>query len=120
MDKFEAVALTPWWTEGTKVRVDKRWPNTYNYSVEITNTDPEIIKIFVEYLKERLDVQTERLKLQLQIHLGTIWNCSKLFGQIKQVSLNLSLIKLLSDLLVTRWERPKEHAKLEFLIRTFI
>lgn len=70
MDIFEAVSLTLWWSEGTKARLDKRWKNTYNYSVEITNTDPRIICTFLDYLRHRLGVQNHRIKLQLQIHLG--------------------------------------------------
>lgn len=59
-----------WWTEGTKARIDKRWKNTFNYSVEVTNTDHEIIKMFLKYLRERLDVRNEKFRLQLQIHEG--------------------------------------------------
>lgn len=70
MDLFDAVGLTLWWAEGTKVRVDKRWKNTFNYSIELTNTDPKIINLFLKYLRERMSVQNEKIKLQLQIHLG--------------------------------------------------
>lgn len=70
VDLFEAANLVIWWTEGTKIRIDRRWKNTFNYSVEITNTDPEIITLFLKYLKERLSVQNEKIKLQLQIHQG--------------------------------------------------
>lgn len=70
MDIFDAVSLTLWWTEGTKMRIDKRWKNTFNYSVEITNTNPEIICLFLKYLRARLNVQNEKIKLQLQIHEG--------------------------------------------------
>ncbi|MBI4036903.1 hypothetical protein HY385_00570 [Candidatus Daviesbacteria bacterium] len=70
MDLFDAVCLTIWWTEGTKVRIDKRWKNTFNYSVEVTNTDHVIIKMFLKYLRERLDVRNGKIKLQLQIHEG--------------------------------------------------
>ena len=70
MDLFDAVCLTIWWTEGTKVRIDKRWQNTFNYSVEVTNTDHDIIKIFLRYLREKLGVQNEKIRLQLQIHEG--------------------------------------------------
>lgn len=70
MDLFDAVCLTIWWTEGTKARIDKRWKNTFNYSVEVTNTDDEIIKMFLKYLRERLDVRNEKIRLQLQIHEG--------------------------------------------------
>lgn len=70
MQILEIVGLALWWSEGTKIRPDKRWKNKFNYSVEITNTDPEIINIFLRYLRECLNVQNEKIKLQLQIHLG--------------------------------------------------
>lgn len=69
MDISEAVSLTLWWTEGTKARKNKRWKSLI-YSVEITNTDPTIIAMFLKYLREELGVQTNRIKVQLQIHLG--------------------------------------------------
>lgn len=68
MDLFEAICLTLWWTEGTKARKG-RWKSLI-YSAEITNTDPIIIATFLKYLRERLDVQNERIKVQLQIHQG--------------------------------------------------
>lgn len=68
MNKLDIVGLTLWWAEGTKLRPDKRWLGKFNYSVEITNTDSEIIKIFLRYLRERLSVQNDRIKIQLQIH----------------------------------------------------
>lgn len=69
MDIFEATSLTLWWTEGTKARVSKRW-QSLNYSVEITNTDPTIISLFLKYLRDNLNVQNDRVKVQLQIHQG--------------------------------------------------
>ncbi len=69
MDLVDAVNLTLWWAEGTKVRRNKRW-NGYLYSAEITNTDPLIISTFLEYLRKRLGVQDNRIKVQLQIHEG--------------------------------------------------
>lgn len=68
MDTSEIVGLTLWWAEGTKIRPDKRWNGKFNYSVEITNTDPEIIVTFLNYLREKLGVQNNRIKIQLQIH----------------------------------------------------
>lgn len=70
MDILEVVGLTLWWAEGTKLRPDKRWKNKFSYSVEITNTDPEIITTFLRYLREKLYVQNSKIKIQLQIHEG--------------------------------------------------
>ncbi len=81
MDLFEAVCLTLWWAEGTKAR-QGRWKSLV-YSVEITNTDSVIISTFLAYLRERLNVQNDRIKVQLQIHEGdsqedleTFWEIS--------------------------------------------
>lgn len=71
MDLIEAVNLTLWWTEGTKLRRNKRW-GSYIYSIELTNTDPVIISMFLGYLRNRLGVQNSRIKVQLQIHEGDI------------------------------------------------
>ncbi len=68
MDLFEAICLTLWWTEGTKARKG-RW-KSFIYSAEVTNTDPVIISTFLTYLRERLGVQNDRIKVQLQIHQG--------------------------------------------------
>lgn len=68
MNKLDIIGLALWWAEGTKIRPDKRWQGKFNYSVEITNTDSEIIKTFLRYLRERLNVQNDRIKIQLQIH----------------------------------------------------
>ncbi len=57
----EAINLALWWAEGTKARIDKRWKDTNIYSVEITN---------LNYLRNKLNVQNQKIRLQLQIHQG--------------------------------------------------
>lgn len=59
-----------WWTEGTKAYRDKRRENGWIYPVDLTNTDPEIIRIFLEFLRKDIGINESRLKLQLQIHQG--------------------------------------------------
>ena len=59
-----------WWAEGTKSRKDKRWKNCWTYNVEITNTNPEMIKIFLNFLRNDFEIDENKLKLQLQIHEG--------------------------------------------------
>lgn len=66
----KTIALTLWWCEGTKLRRDKRWKNAYLYPIEITNTDPKIIKIFTDFLREDLKVSESRLRGQIQVHEG--------------------------------------------------
>ncbi|MEK7592355.1 MAG: hypothetical protein AAB508_03075 [Patescibacteria group bacterium] len=68
--KQKTIALALWWCEGTKIRRDKRWKNAYLYPIEITNTDPKIIKIFLDYLKIELKVPNHKLRGQIQIHDG--------------------------------------------------
>ena len=66
----DAVALTIWWCEGAKLRKDKRWKNSFLYPIEVTNTDSRIVKIFLNYLKNKHSVSLSRIKGQLQIHKG--------------------------------------------------
>nr|MBP7807374.1 hypothetical protein [Candidatus Saccharibacteria bacterium] len=66
----EIVAITLWWAEGTKSRRDKRWKNAVSYPVEVTNTNPAIIKIFVDYLLLDLGIPKDKLRVQIQTHEG--------------------------------------------------
>ncbi len=68
--KRELIALIIWWCEGTKARKDKRWKNSVNKAVEVTNTDPKIIKLFTEFLIKDLKVDVSKLRAQVQIHEG--------------------------------------------------
>lgn len=64
------VGLSFWWAEGTKSRRDKRWKNAVTYPVEITNTDPIIIKVFLDMLRRDFNVDDDRIRVQIQIHEG--------------------------------------------------
>src|SRR5680860_1554754 len=66
----EIVGIILWWAEGTKSRRDKRWKTARTYPIEITNTNPEIIKFFLEFLRKDLRVDTKRIYVQIQIHQG--------------------------------------------------
>ena len=57
-----------WWAEGTRARRDKRWKNSWMYHVDFTNTDEQMIKLFLEFLTKDIGIDEARLKLQLQIH----------------------------------------------------
>lgn len=59
-----------WWAEGTKARKDKRWKNTWMYHVDFTNTNQEMVQLFLDFLRKDIGVDEKRLKLQLQIHEG--------------------------------------------------
>jgi hypothetical protein len=65
---LKTIGSVLWWAEGTKARRDKRYANTWMYHVDFTNTDPEMINLFLEYLRDIVGIDEGRLKLQLQIH----------------------------------------------------
>ena len=65
----QVVGIIIWWTEGTKAYRDKRW-KSWIYPVDVTNTNPEIIQSFLDFLRKDIGITEARLKLQLQIHDG--------------------------------------------------
>ena len=67
-ENLKIIGSILWWAEGSKSIKDKRWKNAVSYPIEITNTDPEIIKIFIQYITEIVGIPKDRLKVQLQIH----------------------------------------------------
>ena len=68
--KRRLASLIIWWCEGTKIRKDKRWKDSYNCPIEVTNTDPKLIKIFIDFLRQDLGIEAKKLKAQVQIHKG--------------------------------------------------
>lgn len=71
MNNLRAVtALTIWWCEGTKARKDPRWKTAMLSPVEVINTDPRVIKIFLTFITEDLGLELSKVKGQLQIHEG--------------------------------------------------
>lgn len=66
----QLAALLIWWCEGTKPRKDKRWKNSIIYAIELTNTDPRIIKIFLTFIVDDLGVDIKKIKGQIQLHEG--------------------------------------------------
>ncbi len=64
------IGIVIWWTEGTKAFRDKRTKNGYVYNIDVTNTNPLIIKSFLDFLRLDVGIDEQRLKLQLQIHEG--------------------------------------------------
>ena len=65
----QIVGIIIWWTEGTKAYKEKRW-QSWIYPVDVTNTNPEIINSFLDFLRGDISINESRLKLQLQIHEG--------------------------------------------------
>jgi hypothetical protein len=70
LSSLRLTGIILWWAEGTKSRLDKRWKTARSYPVELTNTNPAIIKIFVDFLRKELLVPNEKLRVQIQIHDG--------------------------------------------------
>lgn len=70
MTHLEIAGLVIWWAEGSKSRRDTRWKNAVSYPIEVTNTDPRIIVLFLEYMTLERKVDIQRFRLQLQIHEG--------------------------------------------------
>lgn len=68
MNRLKLIGATIWWAEGSKSRRDKRWPKAVSYPIELTNTNPVMITLFIRYLIEVVGVPAEMLKLQLQVH----------------------------------------------------
>lgn len=50
--------------EGTKARIDKRYDRLI-YSIELTNSDPKIIKTFRLFLDEIIKIDKKRIRGQL-------------------------------------------------------
>lgn len=51
--------------EGTKLRKDPRYKNTYIYAIEFTNTNPQVISIFMRFLREILKIDPTKLRGQV-------------------------------------------------------
>lgn len=54
--------------EGTKLRKDTRYKNTFIYAIEFTNSDPKIIALFRRFMIEQLKVDENRIKGQLFLY----------------------------------------------------
>jgi hypothetical protein len=51
--------------EGTKLRRDPRYKNTFIYAIEFTNTNPAVISIFSRFLRDILQVPPLKLRGQV-------------------------------------------------------
>lgn len=89
MNNLEIVGLVLWWAEGSKSRRDTRWKNAVSYPIEITNTDPKIIKLFLDFMITELKVDIGRFRLQLQIHEGDDADeLKKFWSDVTQISID--------------------------------
>lgn len=106
MTSRKLAALIIWWCEGTKLRKDKRWKNSYIYSTEVTNTNPEVVKIFLDYLVIDLKFDLGKVKGQLQIHEG---DNQKEFENYWSQYLKLPIEQFNKTIVRPRGTRQKEH-----------
>ncbi len=53
--------------EGTKLRIDKRSGKPY-YAIEFTNSDPKLIKLFLEFLRKIIGIEESKLKGLLLVY----------------------------------------------------
>ena len=68
--KRQLVGITIWWAEGTKSRRDKRWKTAASFPIEVTNTDPNVIQLFLLFLRHDIQIDEKKLRVQIQIHEG--------------------------------------------------
>lgn len=70
MDKMSLriSGLVAYLCEGTKLRKDLRYKNTYHYAIEFTNSDPNLIKLFIDFMRQELDVNENKIKCQISVY----------------------------------------------------
>lgn len=54
--------------EGTRLRKDLRYPSTYYYAIEFTNSDPKLIQLFLEFLRKIVGIEENKLKCELFLY----------------------------------------------------
>ena len=54
--------------EGTKLRQDPRYKNTFIYAIEFTNSNPKLVFLFVKFMKKILNIELSKIKGQLFIY----------------------------------------------------
>jgi hypothetical protein len=54
--------------EGTKLRKDPRYKNTYIYAIEFTNSNPALVALFLRFMREELRISMKEVKGQLFLY----------------------------------------------------
>lgn len=54
--------------EGTKLRQDPRYKNTFIYAIEFTNSNPKLVFLFVKFMRKILKIELNKIKGQLFIY----------------------------------------------------
>lgn len=69
-----------YWAEGCKEK-----SHNIGQGIDFANTDPEMVKVFLRFLREVLDVSDERIRLSLYIHRGHASRVRDVCGYWKQI-----------------------------------
>ncbi len=67
-EKLSILGASLYVCEGTKARRDYRRKNGYIYSIELTNSDPLVIKCFSKFLKKIIKADWSRVRGQLFLY----------------------------------------------------
>ena len=70
MDKNDLMmfGLVAYLCEGTKLRKDNRYKNTYLYVIEFTNSNPELMKLFIKFMRQELNIDEDKIKCQIAVY----------------------------------------------------
>lgn len=79
IDSLRLAGLVAYLCEGTKLRRDSRYKNTYHYVIEFTNSDPNLIKLFVDFMRQELDINEAKVKCQVAVYDDLKINETELF-----------------------------------------
>jgi len=67
MKSIELIGASIYWCEGSKFRIRKGKSNQKIYEVIVTNSNPNIIRIFLKFLRT-LRIDEKRVRLQLHLY----------------------------------------------------
>ncbi len=81
--------LVAYLCEGTKLRKDKRYKNTFHYVIEFTNSDPNLIKIFINFMRQELNIDETKLRCQIAVYDGfKVKKTEKFWSRITKIPSN--------------------------------
>jgi hypothetical protein len=67
-EELELVGSALYKCEGTKLRKDERYKNTFLYHIEFTNSEPCLIKLFLKFLRQILKIDEGKLRCELFLY----------------------------------------------------
>lgn len=75
------LGLALYWAEGYKRVIVRNGKERTSHPISLTNADPKLVKVFVRFLRESLNVPLERIKANIRIyqhqnekHLQSFWH----------------------------------------------